>query len=290
MALTFQQTDEVSACAPMAACAPAPSSPIEAPLVDVSMRVDGTPGTTEETMDIPAGSSVYKTFFQSGQVGRADWPGGDWTVNINITTAQNNITLSGVWICRIKDDCTPDVAVGSNTTGFDASAAGVISVPVSGTLTSGLETDRVYIVCEFTNSHSMTARTVGVTPSETVASPIPETTVIAPSVEGLSLSEPSPLLITPIVPAAEAATLGEPPVSVSESTPIAGTVTLGGSPVQGATVHIVDSSTDTVIAQLTTDANGEFSYQAAGSGPFHAAVQHDDGAGTQYNAPSFHSL
>lgn len=267
--ITFQQTDEVSPCAPMAACAPAPSSPIEAPLVDASMRADGTAGATEETMDIPAGSSVYKAFFQSGQVGQVDWPGGDWTVNINISTAQNDITLSGVWVCRIQDDCTPDVAVGSNTTSFDASAAGVISVPVTGTLTSGLTTDRVYIVCEFTNGHTMNARTVGITPSETVASPIPEPTPIAPAAEGLSLAEPSP--------------------AIDHTVPVSGTVTTGGAATEGAVIDITDTSTDTKVGRTTTEGDGSFLHRAASDGPFEVTAQHDDGT-TTYNSQSHHSV
>ena len=173
MALTFTQTDDVASCPVMAACAPAGGT-ISSQASDFAMRVGGTAGTVAESFDIPAGSSRYGVFFQSGATDQTDWPSGNWTVNLNVSTAQNNTAWTGVWVCRIDDACGTVASVGSETTSTDISAGGVFSKTVTGAATTGAATDRVYVVCEFTNSHNMTARTVGVTPSETVASPIPE--------------------------------------------------------------------------------------------------------------------
>lgn len=72
----------------------------------------------------------------------------------------------------------------------------------------------------------------------------------------------------------------------TEPVPIEGTVTLDGTPQQGATVYIIDTATDSVVATLTTDVNGAFSYTPSASGPFHVAAEHEDGA-VKYNAPSY---
>lgn len=67
---------------------------------------------------------------------------------------------------------------------------------------------------------------------------------------------------------------------------IAGTVNApDGSAQQGATVLIIDSATDSIVTELTTDTNGAFSYDTGTTGTYHVAVQYDDGT-TQYNSES----
>lgn len=338
MGITFQQTDAASACAPMSACAPAKT--IVTPIVDVAMAPGGTPGTTAETFDIAASASEYKTFFQSDDVGQTDWPAGNWTVNLNISSAQNNMAWTGVWICRVDTTCGTIASVGSETASVDVSAGGIFSKTVTGAATTGATTDAVYVVCQFANSHTMTARTIGVTPSETVASPIeivtvetgsaasvtdtsatlngtlsaldgttsadvwfewrpvggttwnttPAQTLTAPgsfSAGITGLTETTDYEFRAQATTANASSTGLT-ATFTTATVIAGTVTIGGTAVAGATVHIIDSSTDTVVATVTTAADGTFSHTATG-GPFHVAVQHDDGT-TKYNAPSYHSI
>ena len=351
MAVVFQQTDEVSACEPMAACAPPASliEPIEPPLVDAAMQPDGTPGSVEETMDIAAGTSAYKAFFQSGAVGQADWPAGNWTVDLRVSTAQNNIAWTGVWICRIDDTCGTVASVGSETTSTDISAGGLFSKTVSGDATSGLDTERVYVVCEFTNSHSMTSRTVGITPSETVTSPIPEPEAVTVTtgtasnvtdttatlngsldelagatsadvwfdwravgatawnttpVQTMTATGPFSADLTGLTATTDyefraqasttnASSTGATATFTTKEPPrvVAGTVTLNGSGVGGATVHILDTSAATPIhlATVTTEADGGFRHETYETGELDAAVQYDDGT-TKYNSPSHHSI
>ncbi len=66
---------------------------------------------------------------------------------------------------------------------------------------------------------------------------------------------------------------------------IADTVTLDGSPVEGATVWLINS-TDGTLDSTTTDASGEFSFDNLPVGDeYMVAVQHESG-GTQYSAMS----
>lgn len=67
---------------------------------------------------------------------------------------------------------------------------------------------------------------------------------------------------------------------------ITGTVTLGGSPVEGATVRLMNVTDDTYEADTTTDASGNYTFSGlALSKTYHATVEWEDG-GTQYNARS----
>lgn len=346
MAIVFTQTDEVASCPIMTACAPTDTT-VSSQASDFAMRPGGTPGTVAESFDVPAGSSRYGVFFQSDDVGQTDWPSGQWTVNLNVSSAQNNTAWDGVWICRVDSACGTVASVGSETTSTDISAGGVFSKPVTGAATTGTTTDAVYVVCRFTNSHSMTARTVGVTPNQTVDSPIPEPEVVTVTTDAATditdttatlngtLSELSGASsadvwfewretgattwnTTPIQTLTATGTFSEPLTALTASTgyeyraqatttnesstgttqtfttsdpptTIAGTVEDNGTLISGATVTIIDSSTDSVLTELTTDANGAFSYETYATGPFHVATQYDSGT-AQYNALSYHSV
>lgn len=80
-------------------------------------------------------------------------------------------------------------------------------------------------------------------------------------------------------------------VKVTERT-LAGTVTLNGSGVGGATVHIINTTPTPSehVATLTTEADGSFTHDTSVTGDLHVVTQYDDGSGTQYNALSHHSL
>lgn len=346
MALTFQQTDEVASCPISEACAPLTTT-ISSQASDFAMRPGGTPGVTAESFDIPAGSSRYGVFFQSDDVGQADWPAGNWTIRLNVSSAQNNTAWDGVWVCRVDNACATVASVGSETTSVDISAGGVFSKTVSGTATTGTTTDAVYIVCRFTNSHSMTARTVGVLPNETVASPIPEpeavtvatgtasnitdtaatlngdltqlsgatsadvwfewrpvgaTTWNTTPVQTLTTEGPFSANLTGLTATTDyefraqgattnATSTGTTATFTTSAPPtvISGTVTQGGTAVGSAPVTIVNSGTDTIQAELTTAADGTFSYETYDAGPFHVLTKHDDGT-TKYNAESYHSI
>lgn len=66
---------------------------------------------------------------------------------------------------------------------------------------------------------------------------------------------------------------------------ISGYVTLAGNPVQGATVTLIDSGTDTVVGTQETDYNGFYEFTDLAYKQYHAAVEYQDGE-ELYNAPS----
>lgn len=60
---------------------------------------------------------------------------------------------------------------------------------------------------------------------------------------------------------------------------ISGVVTLGGSPVTGAIVTLIDSDADLVVGTDTTDANGYYEFSGLDVATiYHATVEYDDGS------------
>lgn len=74
--------------------------------------------------------------------------------------------------------------------------------------------------------------------------------------------------------------------SIGGTTTISGTVTLSGSGVQGATVSVINDSTDRLADEATTDSNGDWQASVPKNATCHVAVQYEDGQGTQYNDES----
>lgn len=73
--------------------------------------------------------------------------------------------------------------------------------------------------------------------------------------------------------------------SVANTTVIGGTCTLNGSAVSGAVVHVVDTSDQTVVAEVTSDSNGNWSARVDKGDTYHAAARYDDGT-DKYNEHS----
>lgn len=171
MPITYTQTDALTDCSDFSACATGTvgSTTLESEIIE-----GGTAGTTEQSTDIPASSSRLISFFQtSGGVSSTSWDSGNYTVRWNVTTSQNNTSITGVWICRIDSSCSNLASVGSDTSlSIDISGGGIFSTTVSGTSQSASSTDDLYIITEITNSHSMTSRSVGITPDQNIDTPI----------------------------------------------------------------------------------------------------------------------
>ena len=266
---TFQQTDTNSSCGAMQSCS---TSTVATDNVDYHMAVDGTAGTTETTFDIPAGSSQAVAFFQSEPIDTDTWASGTYTLDIEVTSAQNNTSITHIWLCQVDSTCSTVGTIGDAAFSRDISGAGVFSFDIPGQEVTNTGTDSVYCVVEVTNDHNMTSRTVGVTPSQTLATPIfqPVSVTVSPPTATATGTAPAPTVTTRTV---------------------AGTVTLDGSGVGGASVHIINTtpSPSEHVATVTTEADGSFSYETDVDGELHVATQHDDGT-TKYNAPSHHSI
>lgn len=66
---------------------------------------------------------------------------------------------------------------------------------------------------------------------------------------------------------------------------ISGTVTLSGSGVSGAKIHVIDDTNGDIEATTTTDSNGDYSVNVPAGETYHVTCQYDDGS-AKYNSES----
>ena len=89
------------------------------------------------TLDIPAGTSGDS---------------GTWTIRLNITTANMNLTVTKIYVCRVNSSCTNQETIGS-ATGLSISlgTTGVKTQTVSGSAVTLAAGDKVVIVFVLSN-------------------------------------------------------------------------------------------------------------------------------------------
>jgi hypothetical protein len=140
------------------------------------MSDGGTAGVTEVTMTHAANTADRMgVAIQSApnEPGLTNWASGTWTVRLNVTTANTNITLQEVYISRVNSGGVHQETLGSTLAIGTALSAGVKSVNVTGSAaTSPAATDEIYIemVFDFGGSHGN--ESVGITFDQNVDSPL----------------------------------------------------------------------------------------------------------------------
>lgn len=169
MTITLNQTDQNTSCGTITACA---TGSLSSSPRDFHCDEDATFGTTEETFTLNAGETALTLMYQSqGLAGT--WQAGDWHVDINVTTAEDDITLTNGWLCRVDPSgCSTIETVTSETFNRSLATGGVETFTFSAPESTGEASDTMYVVFEMENSHSHTDRTVGMTPDQTIQTPV----------------------------------------------------------------------------------------------------------------------
>ena len=266
MPVTFTQKDVATSCGPQSSCS---GGTVGTNTFDHEMEDGASGGTTEVMADIAAGTSNLTLFFQSTALNQLTWDSGTWTVRLNVTTGDKNLSLEGIWICREASDCTTVATIGSDTSMSTTLNAGTYSWDISGVATDdtdgGSETDTVYIAMEVANGH-MNSRTLGITPDRDVDSPIAKKTTAAATGQIGS-------------------GFGTGAVAVKE---LSGTATYAsdGTAAENATVHVVDTNNNETLAEESTNASGDWNTTVGLNREVHVTIQHDDGT-DQYNDDSY---
>jgi hypothetical protein len=100
----------------------------------------------------------------------ADGAAGTWTIPINFTTGNKDTTLEEVAICQVR--ASVNIAtIGSETgIGFDTST-GTTTRNITGSAVTWVDGDFAVINMAFSNVNTHSARTVGITPNQTITSP-----------------------------------------------------------------------------------------------------------------------
>lgn len=155
----------------------------------------GTPGTLELSTALSAGQTLnIKGRFAITPAPSVSWDAGTWTVRVNVTTANMNVTIEEVHICRLNSSEVNQAKIGSATgLAINCGTVGVKSINVTGVAQTPVAGDIVLVQIVCTNAQSMSLQSIGVTPSEIISSPFTAAAVgvtgtFAAALAGASLS------------------------------------------------------------------------------------------------------
>ncbi len=133
--------------------------------------VGGSVGSSEQTFTVAAGAATDNEFsFECIIPDDSTTGSGTWTVPVNFTTGDMQVTLEEVWICQIR--ASSNIAtIGSNTSLGLSTSAGIQSPTVSGSAITFVNGDVAIVTLVFSESGGHSAGTIGVTPDQTITSP-----------------------------------------------------------------------------------------------------------------------
>lgn len=167
MSMVFQQTDTAAPAGAIAACSGAATNSTTAALL---CTVGGAAGSTPATVggaNFDNGDVERLIHFELTVPAGTTWGSGNWTVNINVTTAQASVTWSATYICRLNSANVSQETLGSltgQTTSFATTGTKTHTVSQGSTATPSVG-DKVYIVCVLTAANNN--RQIAFTPSLT---------------------------------------------------------------------------------------------------------------------------
>ena len=151
--ITFEQTDTTFTNGASAAC----SGRASATTVKQLTAIDGgTPGTVSQAITLTNNATnVWGTQFKLTTTA-TQWLDGTWTWRFNVTTANNNITLTEVYICRVNSANVNQATMGSATgLAISCGTTGVKSGNITVTAQTPNTGDYVNVVYVFSNGQNM---------------------------------------------------------------------------------------------------------------------------------------
>lgn len=175
MAITLVQTNNQTANCNTAtetiACSGATANGLGPPPFTTA-AVGATPGVGSTAINLPAEASNQildgiDCTINSG----VSWDAGTWTIRINCTTSNMNMSISQIHICRIDSNCVNQASLGS-ATGLSISlgTTGVKTQTVSGSGATPGANDRILIVIVGSNS-AMTTQSAEILKDQNIDSP-----------------------------------------------------------------------------------------------------------------------
>jgi hypothetical protein len=166
MAINYTQTD-TSTSGSGSYCAPTGS--------ENQWRVasdGGTAGSSEVSLGwLSSQTDLGPVGFKITPAAGTTWAAGNWTVRFNVTTANMNITITDIFICRVNSSDVNQATIGS-ATGLSISlgTTGVKSQVISGSAQSPSVGDVVMVMILGDNG-SMSSQVAGFTPNQNIDSP-----------------------------------------------------------------------------------------------------------------------
>lgn len=133
----------------------------------------GTAGTSAITHSVQASAAnLAAIYFELTGIDSLSWDSGTWTVRLNVTTSNMNVSWESVHICRVTSGCSNVSSLGSASgLGISLGGTGVVSANVSGSAATPDAGDKIIIILGLSNANTMSAQSFGWTPSEIITSP-----------------------------------------------------------------------------------------------------------------------
>lgn len=252
MAVSIKQTDTAATHGAAAACS---GATLAATTQTSQAEVGGTAGTGTKTFTITKNATEAGFFVETTALDDYTWDSGTWTVRLNVTTADSNVDLEDIYICRVNSSGVSQATIGSNT-GINESlgTTGVKSWTVSGSAQTPSAGDRVYIVYVFQNNHAHSNKSISVLANQDIDSPFTATSTdvtVTPGVLTSTFSVQTPTVSTvqnrTVTPVALVGTLSEqaPTVTAATNVTITPSVLSGAFSEQSPTVTTAGNVTVT---------------------------------------------
>lgn len=166
----YTQTDTDAPLGVIQACAPV------APAADADAKeavVGGTAGVTAEACGV-ASQTKEVCYADELRIGDDDsLDAGTLTYRLNVSTAQNDLTLEDIYVCRVNSSGVSQETLGSVTgLGTDISGGGVFPQNITLSAASAHNAgDRVYILVAVNNANQHTARSIEILPDQNIDTP-----------------------------------------------------------------------------------------------------------------------
>lgn len=169
MAIIYAETDTGQTGNPVTRCDSDPAGPANQ---GFQASVGGTPGTTGWSVSTGASATSEWDFsIQIIPASGVSWDAGTWTVRFNVSTANMNVTLVGVYICQADSGMNNKATIGSSTgLAISLGTTGVKSTTVSGSSATPAAGDMVYILLIFSNG-AMTNSSTNIQMNQNIDSP-----------------------------------------------------------------------------------------------------------------------
>lgn len=139
----------------------------------------GTAGSTPLTPSVIGAATGWITNFQVIIASGTSWNAGTWTWRLNVTSANMNLTITEVYLCRLNSGHVNQATIGS-ATGLSISlgSTGVKSGTISGAAQTPGAGDFVKFIIVVSNG-SMSSQSFTILPNQNIDSPF---TVVASSI------------------------------------------------------------------------------------------------------------
>lgn len=172
MGVTYTQKNYTIGCTLAAFCSGLPAATTEQ---ETEVEDGATAGSTEQTIAIGTATPIQRAYYmQPTPAPGTDfgWPAGDWTVRINITTADMDTDWEDTWICRVNSSCVSQAEIGNlQDQAVNLGSTGVKTMTVAGSAQTPSANDSFVVVLGFsTSAHGGSGG--GITPDQDLDTPL----------------------------------------------------------------------------------------------------------------------